>query len=114
MSHVMMCHCHAAEAQALVGEDEVVSCDDSEAMLGEVALHHPDVVVYELRPESKSDLAMLRLLRRIAPRMPLVVVGDEESLRWETPADLAPLYRAPLPVVEDALRGAVHSALEHH
>ncbi len=115
MSRVMLCHCQAAEEHALLADDlSFVNCDDSEDMLAEVALHPPDVVVYEVRPESNSDLAVLRLLRRVAPRLPLVVVGESADAAAEVPGDLAPLYRSPLPVEENGLRQAVHDALAGH
>jgi DNA-binding NtrC family response regulator len=111
----MLCHCQAAEERALLDDDlSLVCCDDSEEMIAEVALHPPDVVVYEVRPESQSDLAVLRLLRRVAPRLPLVVVGGEAAPAWENQADLAPFYLSPLPVEEDGLREAVQSALTDH
>ncbi len=114
MSLVMLCHCQAAEERALLDDDlSLVNCDDSEDMLAEVALHPPDVVVYEVRPESVSDLAVLRLLRRVAPHLPLVVVGASAGA-GEVPGELAPLYRAPLPVEEDGLRETVHAALAEH
>jgi DNA-binding NtrC family response regulator len=108
----MLYHCQAAEENALLDEElNFVSCDDCEEMLSEVVAHPPDVVVYEVRPESVSDLAVLRLLRRIAPRLPLVLVGEGPTPTWEAPAELAPLYHAPLPAEEDGLREAVFSAL---
>ena len=115
MSRVLLCHCQAAEERVLRADDRsFVSCDDSEEMMAEVALEPPDVVVYEVRPESASDLAVLRLLRRVVPRIPFVVVGEGVSPAWAVPADLAPLYRAPLPVEAARLRDAVQSALAVH
>jgi DNA-binding NtrC family response regulator len=112
MSRVMLYHCQASEERALIGEDlSFVCCDDCEEMLSEVARQPPDVVVYEVRPESVSDLAVLRLLRRVAPRLPLVLVGEGLAPAGDAPAELAPLYRSPLPVERDRLRRAVHSAL---
>ena len=112
MSRVMLCHCQAAEKHALLDENLCfVSCDDCAEMLSEVVQHPPDVVVYEVRPESVSDLAVLRLLRRVAPRVPLVLVGGGRTPAWEFPAELAPLYRSPLPVEERGLRKAVRRAL---
>ena len=114
MSRVLLYHCQAAEERALLDDDlSFVSCDDSEEMIAEVALEPPDVVVYEVRPESVSDLAVLRLLRRVAPKIPLVLVGEGTSPAWDVPADLAPLYRSPLPVERRGLRNAVQSALGH-
>ena len=111
MSRVMLYHCQAAEESALLDEElNFVSCDDCEEMLSEVVVHPPDVVVYEVRPGSVSDLAVLRLLRRVAPRLPLVLVGGPTPT-CEVPAELAPLYHAPLPAEEGGLREAVLSAL---
>ncbi|HVP15609.1 MAG TPA: hypothetical protein VMS88_08685 [Terriglobales bacterium] len=112
MSRVMLCHCQDSEELALL-EDEVsfVTCDDSEEMLAEVTLQPPDVVVYEVRPESDSDLAVLRLLRKVAPRIPLVVVGEGASPGWGVQADLEPLYHSPALVEKSGLREALHSAL---
>jgi DNA-binding NtrC family response regulator len=112
MSRVMLCHCQGAEELALLQDDlSFVTCDDSEEMIAEVTQQPPDVVVYEVRPDSASDLAVLRLLRKVAPRLPLVVVGAGSSPAWDVPSDLEPLYRAPLPVEDDGLREAVQSAL---
>jgi DNA-binding NtrC family response regulator len=88
-----------------------VCCDDCEEMLSEVVLHPPDVVVYEVRPESASDLAVLRLLRRVAPQLPLVMVGEGRTPAPEVQAELAPVYRAALPLEGHGLRRAVQRAL---
>ncbi len=112
MSRVMLFHCQGAEEHALLDEDlSFVCCDDCEELLSEVVQHPPDVVVYEVRPQSASDLAVLRLLRRVAPRLPLVLVGEGQAPAWDVPEDLAPLYRSPLPVKKRGLRKAVRSAL---
>jgi DNA-binding NtrC family response regulator len=112
MSRVMLFHCQAAEERALINKDmSFVCCDDCEEMLSEVVQHPPDVVVYEVRPESVSDLAVLRLLRRVAPRLPFVLVGEGQAPAWEVPAELAPLYRSPLPVERRGLRQVVRKAL---
>jgi len=112
MSRVILFHCQATAEQALLDEDvSLVRCDESEEMLAEVACHRPDVVVYEIRPESLSDLAVLRLVRRIAPQVPFVLVGEGIAPETEIPAELEPLFR-PAPRSEEAgLRRAVHSAL---
>jgi hypothetical protein len=112
MSRVILFHCQATAEHALLDEDvSLVHCDESEEMLCEVASHRPDVVIYEIRPDSLSDLAVLRLLRRIAPHLPFVLVGEGIAPEADIPAELAPLYR-PLPRSEEAgLREALHSAL---
>jgi DNA-binding NtrC family response regulator len=105
-------HCQAAEERALLDEDlSFVCCDDCEEMLSEIVQHPPDVVVYEVRPGSASDLAVLCLLRRVAPRLPFVLVGEGQAPTWDVPAELAPLYRSPLPVEGRGLRKVVRCAL---
>ena len=112
MSRVMLFHCQAAEERALLDEDlSFVCCDDCEELLSEVVQHPPDVVVYEVRPESVSDLAVLWLLRRVAPRLPLVLVGEGRAAPPDVSAELAPLFRSPLPVRRRSLRNVVRSAL---
>ena len=114
MTRVVLCHLDRADERAMLpGDLDLVSCEPDDSVLDQVALHRPDAVVYELRGGSAADLAVLRLLRRIAPRTPLVVVGDDESRVWETPADLRPLYYTPRPVERDDLRGTLENALSH-
>ncbi len=112
MSRVMLCHMEREDERALLPEDlDLLRCNEDDSVVDQVALHHPDVVIYELRENSDADLAVLKLLRRIAPRTPLVVVGDEETTHWETPADLRPLYYAPRPIEPENLRGTLINAL---
>ncbi len=112
MSRVMLCHCQGAEEQALLQDDlSFVTCDDSEEMIAEVTQQPPDVVVYEVRPDSESDLAVLHLLRRVVPEVPLVVVGGGSSTAWSEPSDLEPLYHAPLPIEVGGLRETIANAL---
>lgn len=112
MTRVVVCHMDLADERAMLpGDLDLVSCEADDSVLDQVALHHPDAVVYELREGSAADLAVLKLLRRIAPRTPFVVVGGEESNVWETPADLRPLYYTPRPVEKDELRGTLENAL---
>jgi hypothetical protein len=115
MSRVILFHCRAMAEHALLDEDvSLVHCDESEEMLSEVASHRPDVVIYEVRPDSLSDLAVLRLLRRVAPGLPFVLVGEGIAAGAEMPGELEPFFR-PLPRSEEAgLREAVHSALAGH
>jgi DNA-binding NarL/FixJ family response regulator len=112
MSRVLLCHMDRADERALLpGDIDLLECDEKDALVDQVAVHHPDVVIYELRTNSDADLAMLKLVRRIAPRTPFVVVGEEESPAWVTPADLRPLYYTPRPIERDELRGTLENAL---
>ena len=46
-----------------------------------------------------------------AGNLDLLLCGDEESESWRMPADLRPLYYAPLPVEERELHGTIENAL---
>lgn len=112
MTRVVLCHMDRADERAMLpGDLDLVNCEPDESVVDRVALLRPEAIVYELREGSAADLAVLKLLRRIAPRTPLVVVGDDESPAWETPADLRPLYYTPRPVERDGLRGTLENAL---
>ena len=114
MSRVIVCHLDRAEQRALNATNvDLVSCDEEASLVEQIAVYRPDAVVYELREGSDADLAVLKLLRRMAPATPLVVVGDDEGPRWETPADLRPMWYAAKPVEADALRGTLENALAH-
>jgi hypothetical protein len=89
MSRVL-CVCSPDEADVLRSALETESQDvdlmvreRSEDVLDEVMAEHPDVLVYELRPDSQADLAVLWLVNHVAPRLPVVLVGD--ALERATP-----------------------------
>jgi DNA-binding response OmpR family regulator len=100
-------------AEALGHEEvDLVTLTDGEALLEEVVQHPPDVVVYGLHPECQQDLAVLHLLRRAMPTVPLVLVAAESSLDTrKLVQSLRAIYYAVRPVDPAELRDAVHAAL---
>lgn len=77
---VVVCEAHpghgeaVAEALVAVGY-EVHCCPDEESLLEAASTASPRAIVYELRHQLPVDLAILALVRRVLPRVPLLVVA---------------------------------------
>jgi len=68
--------------------------------------------VYEIRDQCQADLAVLQLLKRVAPDVPFVLITSEGSLRVERLVrGLRPVYYAVQPVDADEIVAAVQAAL---
>ena len=105
--------CEPPLPAALEGDRyDLVSCRDGQALLEEVMHRTPDAVIYALHPDCREDLGILRLMRRAAPDVPLVLLAAEDSLdtRRVTQA-LRPIYYAVCPADGAELRDVVHTAL---
>lgn len=114
MSRVM-CVCSPDEAETLrsaldadAQEMDLVCCGRDDCVVDEVVAERPDVLIYELRPDSDADLAVLWLVNHVAPRLPVVLMGEEEPATL--PAGMVRhIHRAPPEANE--IRGAVHEML---
>lgn len=99
----------------LLAEDEgleLVSCPDARGLLEQVMLRAPDVVIYALRPDCREDLGVLRLMRHVAPDVPLVILAGEDSLETRrVTQNLRPIYYAVSPVDGAELREVVRAAV---
>ena len=115
--HVVVCeNCLEPEHPALVrlADDgyDVFHCNDGEQLLEEVVQHRPVAVIYQVRPDSLQDLGVLKLLRRVAPRVPLVLLASEGSLDTQRLfLSLRPIYYAVLPVEPTELTDAIRSSV---
>jgi DNA-binding NarL/FixJ family response regulator len=91
----------------------VVHARSRDLLLEEIMQRRPDVLIYTLRSQQAADLAMLQLVRRLVPDLPVVLVADDCSLGTEKVVrELRPIYYAVRPVEEDELRDAVRAALD--
>jgi len=91
---------------------ELISCTDSESLLEEVVQHRPEALICGLKPDAQQDFSLLRLVKRAAPKLPLVLIASEGSLHAQRLAqDLRPIYYAVRPVEVSELRDAVRAAL---
>jgi phage gp37-like protein len=111
----VMCVCNQAEAAALKtafgvesADVDLMCCDRDDCVVDEVVTEHPDVLIYELRPESDADLAVLWLVHHVAPRLPVVLMGEERSAALPQRMAGQP-HRTALAAEE--IREAVHEAL---
>lgn len=98
----------ALEAEGI----ELIPCHDAYALLEAVMLRLPDAVVYALRADCGEDLGVLRLMRRVAPDVPLVLLAAEDSLETRKRTQtLRPTYYAVSPVDGAELRDVVRAVV---
>ncbi len=68
-------------------------------------------VLFALSPERSDDLVALRLLRRLVPDFPLIIVADDTSLEVRRLIQtMRPIYFAARPVEAEELCEAVRAA----
>jgi DNA-binding response OmpR family regulator len=94
------------------GGFDVRRCDDDMSLIETAASARPRAIVYELHHEMSVDLAVLALVRRVLPRIPLVVVAGafaEHAARVLRP--LRPTVLAREPVDRAELIAAVRTAV---
>ena len=91
---------------------ELISCADAHALLEEVMHRKPDAVIYALCADCSQDMGVLRLMRRAAPEVPLVLLAAEDSLDTrKITQTLRPIYYAVCPIDGAELRDVVRSAV---
>jgi len=117
MSRVVLCSCDRSTGNALLEtlaspDLELFCCHAVDSVIEEVIRRRPEVVVYEIRARCQADLAVLQLLKRVAPDVPFVLITSEGSLHLERLVrELRPVYYAVQPVDPDEIVAAVHAAL---
>ena len=97
------------------GGCEVCPTSTTEALADAVASGRHQAVLFALCPQRPDDLVALRLLRGLAPDLPLIIVASDASLEVRRLIQpLRPIYFAPRPADPEELREAVRSACEPH
>lgn len=95
-------------------EHDVVVCRDREGLFGALGEQRPDLLVYVLA-DLGVDLGVLSLLRRMAPALPLILLGGPAELEARrTVQELRPTYYGVFPLEPEELAGAIAGALHHH
>ena len=99
----------------LAGEGhEVIVCRGREELFDHLTERRPDVLVYVLG-ELMVDLAVLALIRRVAPKLPIILLGGPAGLEARRSVqELKPTYYGVFPLEPAELGDAVHGALAPH
>jgi DNA-binding NtrC family response regulator len=93
------------------GGCQVCVASTTESLVDAVASGRHQALLFAFCPERDDDLVTLRLLRRLAPDFPLVVVASHASLEVRRLIQpLRPIYFAPSPVDAGELCEAVRDA----
>jgi DNA-binding NtrC family response regulator len=98
-------------AALATGGCEVCAPATTESLMDAVASGRYQAVLFGFGPDGHDDLVTLRLLRRLAPNLPLIVVASDASLEVRRSIQaLRPIYFAARPVDAEELCEAVHAA----
>lgn len=100
--------------QGLVaGGHDVVVCSGRKALFDAMALRRPDVMLYVLA-DLPLDLGVLGLVRRMAPALPIILLGGPTELEARRSVqELRPVYFGMFPLDPAELSEAVRGALGH-
>ena len=86
-------------------------CGDHKALLAALSERRPDVLIHVLG-DLGSDVELLATLRRFAPRLPIILLGEPASLEVRRIIqELRPTYYGVLPLDRLELDEAVEGAL---
>jgi DNA-binding response OmpR family regulator len=93
---------------------DVVVCRNREALVDALGTGRPDVLVYVLS-DPTEDLGLLAQLRRVAPTLPIILLGGPTDLSSRRVfQELKPTYYGVFPLedseLKDAVQGALHRA----
>ena len=116
---VVACACAAPGADALTQflENEgcvTVHCSSHESLLEEVVRSHVDAVVFGFAPPCSLEPALLRMLRRLLPDTPLIIVARDATLEMERMfREYRPLFVAVPPWDRAELREVVRAIRAH-
>ena len=114
---LVVCEAHPGHGESVAEElveagYEVRCCPDGESLIEAVAQQHPSAVVYELCHQLPVDMAILALVRRVLPGIPLVLLTCEsEGPSLRALREMSPAVLAHEPVGREGLRTAVRTAV---
>ncbi|HEU4724396.1 MAG TPA: hypothetical protein VFU59_03765 [Candidatus Eisenbacteria bacterium] len=116
---IVSCACAAPGADALTQflENEgcvTVHCGSHEALLEEIVRSPVDAVVFGFAPPCSVEPALLRVIRRLLPDTPLIIVARDATLEMERMfRDYRPLFVAVPPWDRGELRDVVRAIRAH-
>jgi DNA-binding NtrC family response regulator len=112
---VVLCACGTQGAETLGQMLEAdgcvtVRCSGHESLLEELVRHPVDAIVFGFAPPCSVEPALLRMIRRLHPDVPLVIAAPEASLEVERMfRDYRPLFVAVPPWERSELRDVVRA-----
>ncbi len=116
-SRVVIYEARCAEERTSLGSlagqgFDLVECLDARSVLEHVVQGHVDALVFALCDDKGQDLGLLRLVRRAAPELPLVLLAKDDSLSVRRELQyFNPIYYAVWPPDPIELREAVCAAV---
>jgi DNA-binding NtrC family response regulator len=116
---VVLCACGTSGAETLgeILEAEgavTVRCSSHESLLEELVRHPVDGIVFGFAPPCSAEPALLRMVRRLHPETPLVIVAHDASLELERMfREYRPLFVAVPPWERSELRDVVRAFRAH-
>ncbi len=116
---IVVCEAHPGTADAvstlLDAEGFVVHrSTDDESLIEATASHAPRAIVYVLAHDLAVDIALLQLLRRVAPDVPLVLIGAPHPTLAARLAPVHPVHVTHAPLDAHVLGGALRHAIRKH
>ena len=115
----VFCSCAAAGADALAQflENEgcvTVHCSSHESLLEEMVRSPVDAIVVGFSPPCSLEPALLRLIRRLQPETPLIIIARDATLEMERMfREYRPLFVAVPPWDRGELREVVRAIRAH-
>ena len=92
---------------------DVVVCTGREALFDALTLRRPDLIIYVLG-DPALDLGVLWVVRRLAPNLPLILLGGPSGLDVRRSVqELRPIYYGVFPLEPAELGDAVRGVLGH-
>jgi len=116
MPHILICESRRSRQDwrslAEEGHDTVV-CAGRETLFDALAARRPDVIIYVLS-DLGLDLGVLWMVRRIAPALPIILLGGPAGLEARRSVqELRPAYFGMFPLEPAELSDAVRCVLRH-
>lgn len=93
---------------------EVHRSTDDETLIEATASHAPRAIVYVLAHDLCVDIAVLQLLRRVVPDVPLVLIGAPHEALAARLAPVHPVHVIHAPLDAHVLGGALRHAIRKH
>ncbi|HEU4333299.1 MAG TPA: hypothetical protein VFT32_02275 [Candidatus Eisenbacteria bacterium] len=116
---VVMCACGTQGAETLGEMLEAdgcitVRCSNHETLLEELVRAPVDAIVFGFAPSCSLEPALLRMIRRLHPDVPLVIAAPNATLEMERMfRDYRPLFVAVPPWERSELRDVVRAIRSH-